>query len=141
MSPTEVQKKLLIVVEERSDDADDKRQRAALKLLLELVLHGIISSEVVDPLLRRCCGVGPKGKVRFPVDAPLLGAFLKTGGEELCGVTSRKARLLIAEVGVEPLSRTTVVEDPSSLAQLALALWPSFLTNLFQLLLFYCSIH
>ena len=56
----EVQKKLLIVVEERSDDADDKRQRAALKLLLELVLHGIISSEVVDPLLRRCCGVGPR---------------------------------------------------------------------------------
>ena len=115
----EVQKKLMVVVEERSDDADDKRQRAALKLLLELVLHGIISSDVVDPLLRRCCGVGPKGKVRFPVDAPLLGAFLKTGGEELCGVTSRKARLLIAEVG-ETYTRATVVEDPSSLAQLAL---------------------
>ena len=49
----------------------------------------------------------------------MLGAFLKTGGEELCGVTSRKARLLIAEVG-ETYTRATVVEDPSSLAQLAL---------------------
>ena len=95
-----VSKKLVLVVEERAEDADvSKRQRAALKLLLELVLHGVIDAAIVDPLLRRCCGVGPKGKAKFPVDAPLLGAFLKTGGEKLCGVTPRKTRRLFVEVG------------------------------------------
>jgi len=113
-----------------TDAADDvaggdreKRRRAALKLLLELFFAGVYDDEaLLNRLLRYCVGVGPKGKRRRPVDAPLLAAFLKGGGEDLLGKRRRSFAAVVAAAGLDAAPARAAAcsrECSSALAALA----------------------
>ena len=87
------------------DDAEAKElakhRKGALKLLVELFLAGFYDDEaLLVKLARSCCGVGPRGKRRCPVDAALLGVFLKAGGEDLLGIVPRRAKELYGRAGL-----------------------------------------
>ena len=80
--------------------------------MLELYLRNVATDdEIPDVLMRRCCGVGPKGRRRFAVDAPLLQVYLKTAGGDLCGVIARKTKAAVVEEGGGEIERGAPVID------------------------------
>ncbi|XP_071816904.1 regulator of nonsense transcripts 2-like isoform X3 [Apostichopus japonicus] len=113
-----IQRSLPVLMKKDEKDKNivtfDPRIRLQLRLLAELIVHGIFTEKEGLPLLNNALATVLKSDRENHSNLSIIISFTKYCGEDFAGITSRKSKLLAQKYGHELLTSEVVSPQPKT---------------------------